>query len=136
MRVRRHGERRSGAAAVEMAMILPLFVALVFGTIEATRLGMAAQLITMATREGCRVAVLAGMTQTDVQNRIDTVLAGSGIPTTFTISPAITTTTPSGGTAITVSMSVPFSQITWLSNGPYFTNTTLAASATMSSERP
>ena len=40
---------------------------------------MVAQMLTTAAREGCRVAVLDGMTQTDVQNRINAVLSGSGI---------------------------------------------------------
>jgi len=71
--------KRRGAAAVEMAFIAPAFLTLVLGIIESSRLGMVAQLLTTAAREGCRVAVLNGMTQTDVQNRINAVLSGSGI---------------------------------------------------------
>jgi Flp pilus assembly protein TadG len=121
---------------VEVALIMPVFLAMILGLIESSRLGMAAQLIATATREGCRVAVLPGMLLADVQTRVTSVLSGSGIPTTITVTPDLTTSTPSGGTAITVSMSVPYSQIAWFSNGPYFQSTTLTASATMSSERP
>jgi Flp pilus assembly protein TadG len=133
------GKARRGATAVEMAVIAPVFLALVLGIIEASRVGMVLQELTTASREGCRVAVLNGMTQTDVQNRINTVLTGSGIsvgtvnPTCP--SPNVWTTAP-GGTPITVSLSVPYSQVSWLKVSVFFPNTILSASATLSSERP
>jgi Flp pilus assembly protein TadG len=127
---------RRGATAVEMAVISPVFLALVLGILEASRVGMVVQLLTTAAREGCRVAVLDGMTQTDVQNRIDAVLSGSGI-SVGTVNPTPSTwTTASSGTAITVSLSVPYSQMSWLKTSMFFPNTTLSASATLSSERP
>ena len=78
--IRRKGPKRKGASAVEMAFIAPVFVALVMGIIESSRLGMVSQLLTTAAREGCRVAVIYGSSQATVQARIDEVLAGSGIP--------------------------------------------------------
>jgi Flp pilus assembly protein TadG len=122
-----------------MAFIGPVFLTLVLGIIESSRLGMVAQLLTTAAREGCRVAVLNGATQTNVQNRIDNVLSGSGIPVG-----AVTPTCPSGytwdsapgGTPITVSLSVPYSQVSWLRSPFFFKNAVISASATMSCERP
>ena len=75
-RCRPNPKRLKGASAVEMAIVAPVIVALIMGQIEASRLGMVAQLLTTAAREGCRVAVVPGHTQTDVQNRITTVLNG------------------------------------------------------------
>jgi hypothetical protein len=74
-----------------------------------------------------------------VQNRIDAVLSGSGISvgtvTPTCPSPYTWTSAPSG-TAITVSLSVPFSQVSWL-KAPVFTKgVTLSVSSTQSSERP
>jgi Flp pilus assembly protein TadG len=139
MRVRRDSSRRSGASAVEMAVVAPVFVALVIGQIETSRLGMVAQLITTACREGCRTATLPGSQQSDVQNRVQSVLTGSGIPV-----PTITPTCPSpyswqtapGGTPITVSMSVPYSAVSWLGTPFYLSGANVSASATMSSENP
>ena len=74
----RKQSQRRGASAVEMALVAPVFVALVMGIIESSRLGMVSQLITTAAREGCRVAVLNGMTQANVQNRVDAVLSRVG----------------------------------------------------------
>lgn len=129
---------RRGASAVEMALVAPVLITLLLGLIEAARLGMVAQLLTTAAREGCRVAVLDGMTQSDVQTRVDDVLAGSGI-SVGTVTPTCTSSTwtsaPSG-TPITVSLSVPYNQVSWLKISGYFSGATISASATMSSERP
>jgi len=139
--VRRPWKRtlRRGATAVEMALVAPVFVTILVGMIEAARVGMVCQLLTTAAREGCRVAVLDGMGQTDVQNRITTVLNGSGISvgtvTPTCPSPYTWTSAPSG-TPITVSLSVSYSQVSWLKFSWFFNNATISASATMSSERP
>jgi Flp pilus assembly protein TadG len=122
-----------------MAFIAPVFLMLVLGIIESSRLGMVSQLLTTAAREGCRVAVINGMTETDVQNRINTVLTGSGISVE-----TVTPTCPSpyawdsapGGTPITVSLSVPYSKVSWLGAPFFFKTATISVSATMSSERP
>lgn len=124
---------------MEMAFIAPVFLTLVLGIIESSRLGMVSQLLTTAAREGCRVAVINGMTETDVQTRINTVLNGSGISVG-----SVTPTCPSpyawasapGGTPITVSISVPYSSVSWFPTPYFFNNATISVSATMSSERP
>lgn len=130
---------RRGASAVEMALVSPVLVTLLLGMIEGTRLGMVTQLLTTAAREGCRVAVLDGMTQTDVQDRIDAVLTGSGI-SVDTVTPTCTSpytwTSAPSGTAITVSLSIPYSQVSWLKLSSFFNDATINTSATMSSERP
>jgi Flp pilus assembly protein TadG len=126
---------RSGAAAVEMAAVLPLVIALVFGQIESSRLGMMVQLLNTAAREGCRVAVISGHTANDVKARVNAVLSGSGVSfSSVTPSPSNWDTAP-GGTAITVSLSVPYSQVGWLPTPRFLRNATVKASATFSSER-
>src|SRR5207249_2555141 len=112
-----------GASAVEMALISPLLVALILGQIEMSRLGMVAQLLTTAARDGCRVAVISGSAQADVQNRVNAVLSGSGISVgTVTPSPA-NWATAAGGTAITVSLSVPYTSVSWLGTPLFLKNT-------------
>lgn len=139
-RFARRLRRRSGASAVELALVAPVFVALVMGQIESSRLGMVAQLLTTAAREGCRVAVINGSTQDSVQSRVNAVLSGSGI-SVGTVTPTCTSSiytwdTAPLGTPISVSLSVPYSQVSWLGTPFYFGNATVSASATMSSERP
>jgi Flp pilus assembly protein TadG len=122
-----------------MAIIAPVFVALVMGQIETARLGMVSQLLTTAAREGCRVAVISGNTQDDVQNRVNAVLSGSGIPVgivTPTCPSPYTWTSAPMGTPITVSLSVPYSQVSWLGTPFFLKNAVVNASATLSSENP
>lgn len=66
----RNPDRREGAAAVETALVLPLFFLVVFGVIEFGRAFMVAQLLTNAAREGARAAITAGSTNTDVTNTV------------------------------------------------------------------
>src|SRR4051794_2883711 len=102
MRLSGSKRKRSGSSAVEMALIAPVFVMLIMAQLETSRLGMVAQLLTTAAREGCRVAVLPGATQTTVQNRINAVLTGSGISlgtVTPTCPSGYTWNTAPGGTA-------------------------------------
>jgi Flp pilus assembly protein TadG len=143
MRVRRRGRfdrERKGTSAVELAIVAPVVVAMIMGQIESSRLGMVAQLLTTAAREGCRVAVLPGVAQTDVQTRVNAVLTGSGI-SVGTVTPTCTGTTSTWdaapmGTAITVSLSVPYSQVSWLGSPFFLSDAVVSASATLSSEKP
>jgi Flp pilus assembly protein TadG len=137
MMIRRKSKRRrSGAAALEMAIVLPVYTTLIFGQLETARLGMVEQLLNVAAREGCRVAVINGKTQTDVQNRINTVLNGTGI-NVGTVNPSPSNWASStGGTAISVTLSVPYNNVSWLQPPLFFAGTTVTGTATMSSERP
>ena len=128
--------RRTGAAAVELALVTPIFFTLVFAQLETACLGMSTQVLTMAAREGARVAVINNSTQSDVQAQVNRVLSGAGITvSTVTPTPSNWSTAP-GGTPITVSLSVPYSQVSWFSTPLFFGSSILTASATMSSERP
>ncbi len=133
MRLRRASRRCRGTSAVEMALIAPLLIALIMGQLESSRLGMVAQLLTTAAREGCRVAVINGNTQAKVQARVDAVLAGSGI-SVGTVTPTSGWETATTGTPITISFSIPYSQVSWLPTPYYLKTATVKASATMNRE--
>jgi Flp pilus assembly protein TadG len=139
MRARRQRRSRWGGAVVEMAVVAPLFVLFILGQIESARLGMVAQLLTTAARDGCRIAVIDGKTNADVTNQIaaDLNLAGiTGVTTVQTPTDCTTVRATDTPNTITVTLSVPYSRVGWLPT-PYFLNSaTITASATMSSERP
>ncbi len=61
-----NGQRR-GVAAVEFALVLPLFLALVLGIVEFGRAMMVGQMVTNAAREGARLAVLNGASNDEVE---------------------------------------------------------------------
>lgn len=113
----------------------PIFFLLVLGMVEFGRMVMVQQIITNASREGARVAVLDGTTGTEVVNTVETYLAEASIGgATVTVDPS----EPSSagyGDPVTVSVSVPFGQVSWLPS-PMLVggDTPLAASTVMRRE--
>jgi Flp pilus assembly protein TadG len=122
-----------------MAMVAPLFIFLIIGQIESARLGMVAQLLTTAARDGCRIAVIDGKTNTDVNNQIaaDLAIAGiTGVTTVQTPTDCTTVRATDTPSTITVTLTVAYSQVSWLPTPYYLKTASVSASATMSSERP
>lgn len=66
---RQNGDR-SGAAATEFAIILPVFALMLLGMIEFGRGIMVGQIVTNAAREGARQAIIDGSTNADVQTAV------------------------------------------------------------------
>jgi Flp pilus assembly protein TadG len=70
---------RSGAAAVEMAMVLPVLILFVFGIYEYGRFVFTYTTATNAVRDGCRFAIVNTQTlatSTDVQTVVNNKMAG------------------------------------------------------------
>ncbi|MBW3539449.1 MAG: pilus assembly protein [Planctomycetes bacterium] len=72
-----HNDRRRGAALVEMALVLPIFITVTLGIIEFGRAMMVGQLVTNAAREGARLAVVDGTTNAEVEQAIYDFLQAS-----------------------------------------------------------
>jgi len=68
---------RKGAAMVEMALVLPVFLLLLLGIFEFGRALSISQMVTNASREGCRRAVLDGSTNTEIETYVEDFLSGS-----------------------------------------------------------
>jgi len=91
---------RGGASVVEFALVLPLFLVLVFGIIEFGRAMQVSQLVTNVAREGARRAVLPGSTNTGVEKFIKDFLKetlnvdGASVTITITVTPASGTGIP------------------------------------------
>ena len=83
----RGGWFRGGAVAVEMAIVTPLLLTVLFGIIEYGWAFSVRQAMVNAAREGARVAALQGSTDTDIRSRVSTYLTPmhlSGYETTLT----------------------------------------------------
>ena len=137
---------RRGAALVEMALVLPIFLMVVLGIVEFGRAMMVSQLVTNAAREGARLAIVGGSTNSDVQNAINSFLAesvnvGSGdVTTTITITPASGNPNPNNQIAssntrdlISVRVSVPFSKVSFIP-GDFLEGKSLVGRASMRRE--
>jgi Flp pilus assembly protein TadG len=112
-RFRRVGRRRSfgdgGQALVEVAIALPILLALLVGIFEFARAYNVQQVITNAAREGAREGVLPDKTTSDVQTVVTGRLADANISTaTIAITPDPLDDTVKTGTAVSVQVSVNY----------------------------
>jgi len=130
-------KRRSGIAAIEMALLLPLLLTLVFGMIEYGSLFWRAQQVANAARNGARRGIMAGATASNVTTAVDQTMLAAGMGTTnYTVvqSPANPASLASGG-AFTVTVTVPYVDIK-LTGFPVPTPTQVVRSVTMAKEAP
>mgnify|MGYP000086802376 CR=1 FL=1 len=123
-------KHRRAAAAVEMSIVTPLLLTLVFGIIEYGWMFSVQQTLVTACREGARTASMPGSNTSEVQGRVQEYLAPlglSGVSVTVTLD-------PQGNPTGEVKVSVPYSQVSLL--GGYFgpTNFNLTAHSTMRKE--
>ena len=126
--------RRWGAAAVEFAIVAPIFFLFVFGIIEYGRMVMVQQVLTNASREGARQAVLDGSSTSEVESIVQNYLTNSSIQgATVTVTP-----NPPGsaefGDPVTVVVSVGFNQVSWLPGPMFLGGKTLSAATVMRRE--
>jgi Flp pilus assembly protein TadG len=131
-----HPTRRRAAAAVEFAVVVPVLLLFVMGTVECGRLLMVSQVVTSGSREGARYAVQADATVADVDHYVRTYLTQAGLPATAISSlqveyqvtntdggdaaqnqgwvAASTLATLKAGTAVRVKVVIDFEAVNWL----------------------
>ena len=125
---------RRAAAAVEFALVAPLFFLFVFAMIEYGRMVMVQQVITNASREGARKAVLDGATTASVTTTVnDYLAAGSITGATVTVAPNPPTNAEFGD-PVTVTVSIGFNQVSWLPSPMYLGGRTMIATTVMRRE--
>lgn len=125
---------RRGAAVVEFAVVVPVFLILVFGIIEFGRMVMVQQIITNAAREGARKGIVPGSSADEVNTTVLSYLTSTsinGANTSVSPDPASVTY----GQGITVTVAVPFSSVSWLPAPFFLGKSVLTASCTMRSEQ-
>lgn len=127
-------KKRRGAAAVEFAVVAPVFLLLVFGMIEYGRMVMVQQILTNASREGARCAVLDGATHQMVVDTVTQYLTSGSIQgANITVNP--TNPEDAGfGDPVTVTVDIGFSGVSWLPSPMYLGGTTLSATTVMRRE--
>jgi Flp pilus assembly protein TadG len=125
--------KRCGAAAVEFAIVAPLFFMLVFGCIEFGRALMVQQILTNASRVGARQAITLNATESDVIATATGYAAGTAVPgvsVTVTPSPAAA----AAGDMVSVTVAVPFSNVSWIPAPWFMGGTSLDATSIMRKE--
>ena len=126
-----HRANRRGAALVEFALVVPIFLLCVVGSVELGRAIMVQEALTDASREGARVGIIDGALTSDVTTAVDNYLTGVSI-TGAQIN--VTPTNPglsADGTQVTVSVSIAFNSVTWVPSPWFLKNATLTATTAM-----
>jgi hypothetical protein len=99
---------RSGVAAVEFAIVLPVLLALVVAVVESCNLIYIKQSLTISAYEGARAAIVKGMILSDINARSNQVLADRKITNaTILVSPN-PPSSASYGSYITVRVQAPY----------------------------
>ena len=129
----RHAGRR-GAVTVEMAIVAPVFFLFVLGVVEFTRAMMVQSLLTNAAHLGARAGIIDNSQQSDVTSAVNNYLSGGGISgASVSVSP----NPPSSagyGQFVSVTVSVPYSSVSWLPTPRYLRTVTLSAASSMRRE--
>jgi Flp pilus assembly protein TadG len=148
MKRRQHtaNQKRRGTALVEMALVLPIFMMVTLGIVEFGRAMMVSQLITNAAREGARLGIITGSTNADVQASVESFLLQAANISASDLSLDITVTPDTGNPnpgnqvvyahsrdLVSVSVSVPFDKVSYIS-GNYLKGKTLVGRSAMRHE--
>lgn len=122
---------RRGTVVLQFAFVLPLFLMLVWGTIEFGRMVLVADTLIAAAQEGARAGIIPGSNSNTAKAAANSVL------TNTLISGATVTTTPTeistldAGDSFTVNASIPFANVSWLPMPFFIKNKVIKASCSM-----
>jgi Flp pilus assembly protein TadG len=120
---------RRGTAAVEFALVAPVFFIFLMGTIEFGRVMMVQNVLIAAAREGARAAIIKGATASSVTAKANNYAATAGVPSTTTTVEPSNLATATSATPIKVTVSVNFNDVSWLP-APWFLNDKMLAGST------
>lgn len=124
---------RRGTAITEFAIILPVFVLIVMGTIEATSMIFLQQSLEIAAYEATRVALVPGSEQGNVEAAANGILSGRKVvDAVVSVTPADFDDQPYG-TAITVGITAECEKNSLFASW-FYQNRELSSSVTMMKE--
>jgi Flp pilus assembly protein TadG len=129
----RRKSNRRGVAAVEFAIVAPVFFMLIIGIIEIGRAMMVQQVLINASRVGARRAITLSSTEQEAIDAATEYAAGvgvDGIDVVVTPDPA----TAPAGEEVTVDVVIDFDEVTWLPAPWFMGGKELTASSVMRKE--
>jgi Flp pilus assembly protein TadG len=128
--------RRRAVAAVEFAVVAPFLVMLILGIIEFGRLIMLQQIVTNASREGARRAIVEAASVGEVQTIVSEYLTNAGVSDETIVITPDTLVALGLGDPVSVEVTVPYGPNSWLPAPWFLGGTTLSAESIMRAERP
>jgi Flp pilus assembly protein TadG len=141
-RLLRRGRSQRGAELIELALVLPILMLTFAAIVDFAFMFQRYLAVNNAAREGARIAVLPGYTQTDVENRVrDYIREGIGDPTaspTVVLTPVsidppgVTPAFPAARVTVTMTHTYLFlGPVSGFFGGGSFSSITLFARSTM-----
>jgi hypothetical protein len=127
-----NGGSRRGAAVVELAIVLPLFVLLAIGAIDVGRGIMVRHKLVEAARSGCRLyAIKDEVPSSEVAAAIDKVMSDANLTGySYVLDPS-----NSSGiqqlSPVTTTVSIPFDDVSWLPTSWFLGGKTLSGTCVM-----
>jgi Flp pilus assembly protein TadG len=121
---------RSGVAAAELAVCLPIIVLLVVATIEACSMVFLKQSLTIAAYEGVRTAIMPNATEAQVKAACNQILADRRIDGGVVIIKPTNIAALNPGDYVDVTVTAPCGSNTVVPN-TFYRGRTLSASASM-----
>lgn len=103
----RRSRRERGAAAVEMAIVMPILLLVIAGIVDFGRMYFTQVVITNAAHEGVRAAVSGSLPPASVSARVNAALLGLS-PSSATITTNPSSSPCASGTNVVVSVQYPF----------------------------
>jgi Flp pilus assembly protein TadG len=134
------GRRRPrGAAAVEFALVAPLALLFVLGSIEFGRAMFLQHVAVNAARTACRQGILGTSSTATVQSTAAQMLQSIGIAgatTSVAVSQQtdVDVSAAAPGESIGVTVTIPFGQNSWLPSAMYLGSKSLTGQVTMAKE--
>jgi len=105
--MKRFCKSQKGQSLVEFALVIPIFILLLFGIIEFGRLWETMNVLTSAAREGARIAAVTSPDGARVRSTALNLLAGSGLSGV-----SVALSGPGGSHAVTVTVSGTYVPLT------------------------
>jgi len=102
------------SSTVEFALVLPIMLLILMGTVEFGRIMSVSQMLNSAAREGARAATLPGASNITVQDRVNQELASAGLPNGIIELTPSDVTTANRNDPVTVRVTLPYSDIAWM----------------------
>jgi Flp pilus assembly protein TadG len=114
LRLKKSIHSKRGSAIIEFAVILPIFMTMLFGMVEFGRVLSVQHIVNSAAREGARVASLPGTDNVAVTTAVQAELTNAGLPLdSITFDPPdITQADPND--SVTVSVVINYESVGWI----------------------
>ncbi len=125
---------RTGAALVEFALVVPIFVFFASGVVEVSRVLLLQNTVDTAAYEGARHAMVPGATVEEAELASQDLLNSAGLKsTTITVTPDVITEETA---FISVQVAVPVASNSWIAPTHFFAGMTVTSEVTLVCERP